>query len=389
MNEITIDTGMTVTSHAALFEAVSFAKGLMLRNRIVMAPMTTWSGNEDGTVSREEEDYYRRRVNGVGLVITGCTHIALSGIGFTREFAAYDDRFIPSLKRLATAAKSGGAPAVLQIFHAGNKAVPALVPGADVVSASGVPASAGPFSDAVMPRAMTPDEILQNVAAFGQATLRAIEARFDGVELHGAHGFLIQNFFSPHLNRRQDAWGGSLENRMRFPLAFVGEVRRVIAAYADRSFVLGYRISPEESDEGGLRLADSLALIDCLIDTGIDYLHGSLSNALESKPTGAAGGATLAERLSQHVAGRVPLIVAGQLRTPKQAQALLDSAIPLVAIGQGLVMNPDWVELARGDRPGEISLTISASEAPQLGIPEKLWDTIEATPGWFAVRLAA
>src|SRR3954451_24300054 len=101
------DTHMA-SSETALFDAVPFAKGLTLRNRVVMAPMTTWSGNEDGTVSAEEEVYYRRRVNGAGLVITGCTHVTPDGIGFTGEFAAYDDRFLPSLKRLAAAANSGG-----------------------------------------------------------------------------------------------------------------------------------------------------------------------------------------------------------------------------------------------------------------------------------------
>jgi len=104
--------------HNPLLEGFSLGKGVTLRNRIVMAPMTTWSGNDDGTVSHEEEAYYRRRVLDFGLVITGCTHVQENGIGFTGEFAAWDDKFIPGLKRLATAAKSGGAPAILQIFHA-------------------------------------------------------------------------------------------------------------------------------------------------------------------------------------------------------------------------------------------------------------------------------
>jgi 2,4-dienoyl-CoA reductase-like NADH-dependent reductase (Old Yellow Enzyme family) len=133
-------------------------------------------------------------------VITGCTHVLPNGIGFTDEFASYDDGFVPSLRRLAAAAKSGGAPAVLQIFHAGNKAVPELVPGGEVVSASAVTTEAGPFSPPVTPRALTHDEILDAVRAFGETTRRAIEAGFDGIELHGAHGFLIQNFLSPRFN---------------------------------------------------------------------------------------------------------------------------------------------------------------------------------------------
>jgi 2,4-dienoyl-CoA reductase-like NADH-dependent reductase (Old Yellow Enzyme family) len=182
-----------------LLEPFSLGHGFMLRNRIVMAPMTTWAGNDDGTVSAEEEAYYRLRVKDVGLVITGCTHVQENGIGFTGEFAAYDDKFIPSLKRLAAAAKSGGAPAILQIFHAGVKTRPDLV--SDIVAASAVPGDDGPSAPSVTPRALADEEVEDVVHAFGEATRRAIEAGFDGVELHGAHSFLLQNFLSPHFNR--------------------------------------------------------------------------------------------------------------------------------------------------------------------------------------------
>lgn len=121
-----------------LLRPFELKEGVTLNNRIVMAPMTTWSSNEDFSVSEKELEWYQERVDGVGLVITGCTHVAPEGIGFTNEFAAHDDRFIPGLKRLAAVAKSGGAPAVLQLFHAGNKAIPSLSPNGKVVSASAI-----------------------------------------------------------------------------------------------------------------------------------------------------------------------------------------------------------------------------------------------------------
>ena len=257
-----IDVRMT---RDTLFSPLPLTDAITLRNRIVMAPMTTWAGNSDGTVSDDEIAWYRRRVNGAGMVLTGCTHVQANGIGFTDEFAAFDDRFLPGLTRLATVAKSGGATAVLQIFHAGNKALPALTPGGEVVSASAVPTDASPFAPSVTPKALSHEEILETIAAFGDATRRAIAAGFDGIELHGAHGFLIQNFLSPRFNQRDDEWGGSLENRMRFPRAVVAEVKRV-AATAGRPFLIGYRISPEEPEEGGLRIADALALTDRLIE---------------------------------------------------------------------------------------------------------------------------
>jgi 2,4-dienoyl-CoA reductase-like NADH-dependent reductase (Old Yellow Enzyme family) len=370
-----------------LLQPFSLANGLMLRNRIVMAPMTTWAGNDDGTVSDEEEAYYRLRVKDVGLVITGCTHVQKNGVGFAGEFAAYDDKFIPSLKRLAAAAKSGGAPAILQIFHAGVKTRPDLV--SDVVAASVVPSDAGPSASSIIPRALADDQVEDVVHAFGEATRRAIEAGFNGVELHGAHGFLLQNFVSPHFNRRTDRWGGSPENRMRFPLAVVGAVRTAIADHATRPFVLGYRITLDEPYEDGLRIAESLALIDRLVDGGIDYLHVSLGNALEARPIDAPDGPRIIEIVRDRLAGRVPLIAAGQLRTPEQAEKAIAAGLALAAVGQGLVMNSDWVRFARGEAPGPIALDIAASDVPRLAIPAKLWSVIEATTGWFSVRQAA
>jgi 2,4-dienoyl-CoA reductase-like NADH-dependent reductase (Old Yellow Enzyme family) len=370
-----------------LFERFSLAQGITLRNRVVMAPMTTWSANDDRTISDQEDAYYRRRVKGVGLVITGCSHVSPSGIGFTDEFASYDDRFLPSLRRLADAAKSGGARAVLQIFHAGNRAVPELVPGGDVVSASALTGEPSPFAPCEIPaRALTHAEILAIVADFGQATRRAIEAGFDGVELHGAHSFLIQNFLSPRYNQRTDLWGGSAENRMRFPLAVVHEVKRVIAAHAQRPFVLGYRLSPEEDVDGGLRLDDALGLIDGLVEAGVDYVHASLASVLQSRPIGEVTGETLTHRIVRHVAGRVPVIAAGQLRTPAQAEAAIASGLSLVAIGQGLVMNPDWLELALDGRADEIQTAIDPAKVARLVLPAKLWATIQAATGWFTFK---
>lgn len=367
-----------------LLERFSLTKSMTLRNRIVMAPMTTWAGHDDGTVSHEEELYYRRRVKDVGLVITGCTHVQENGIGFTGEFAAYDDKFIPGLTRLAAAAKSGGAPAILQIFHAGVKTSPQLV--SDIVAASAVPGDAGPFAPSVVPRELTSAEVETIIHDFAEAARRAIEAGFDGVELHGAHGFLLQNFFSPHSNRRVDQWGGTIENRMRFPLSVVKSVRNSIAEHAIRPFVLGYRITVDEHDDDGLRIDESLKLVDCLIDEGIDYLHVSLGDALAARPVDAPNGPRVIEIVRGHLAERIPLIVAGQIRTPKQAEEAIIAGVSLTAIGQGMIMNPDWVQFAQGKAESEIALDIAASEAEQLAIPQKLWRVIKDTTGWFNIR---
>ena len=372
--------------HPSLFSPFMLTEKIKLRNRIVMAPMTTWSANPDGTISEQELEFYKRRSQNVGLVITGCTYVTPSGIGFTHEFAAYDDRFINSLEKLAAAAKSGGAPAILQIFHAGNKAIPELVPNNDVISASASNVKSGDFMKRVVQsREMTENEIQETIRAFGDVTKRAIKAGFDGIELHGAHGFLLQNFFSPLFNQRNDRWGGDLEGRMRFPLAVLQEVKNVVYEYATKPFAIGYRISPEESVTGGLRLEDTYKLLDRLISSGISYIHTSLVSINDSYPVESPNGPRTIELILNHIAGRVPVIAAGKIRTPSQAQEAISTGLPLVAIGKGLVINPEWVTLAESGRSHEIQTTLNPQLVPELTIPDKLWDQIQASKGtgWF------
>ncbi|MES2434147.1 MAG: NADH-dependent flavin oxidoreductase [Pseudomonadota bacterium] len=371
-------------SATSLFSALNLAN-LPLRNRIAMAPMTTWAANSDLTISDAEAAYYRRRVGAVGLVLTGCTQVMPNGIGFTDEFAATDDSYLPSLNKLAKAAKSGGAPAILQLFHAGAKALPDLTPHREVIAASAIPTAATIFAPAQTPRALLESEIHDLIAAFGQATRRAIEAGFDGVELHGAHGFLLQNFFSPASNQRTDQWGGSVENRMRFALSVVAEVKRVITAHASRPFALGYRISTEEPGDNGYSITDSLTLLDHLISAGIDYIHVSLGNVLTDRPLAEPNGAPIAARFVARAAGRIAVIAAGGLRTPQQAEQALALGLSVVAVGKGLVMNPDWVELAQTGRADEIETSLDPAQITALAIPEKLWAVIDAMPGWFSL----
>ncbi|MFK4344358.1 MULTISPECIES: NADH-dependent flavin oxidoreductase [unclassified Paenibacillus] len=374
------------TKYNNLLESFSFKNGITLRNRVVMSPMTTWSSNDDYTISDEEVKYYKKRVNGVGLVITGCMHVQPNGIGFTNEFAAYDDKFIPSLRKLADGAKSGGAPAVLQIFHAGNKALPDLTPNGDVVSSSAVETEATEFAPSVLPRELSHAEILEVIHAFGETTRRAIEAGFDGVEIHGAHGFLLQNFFSPFFNRREDQWGGSLENRLRFPLEVIREMKNVIKKHATKPFIFGYRISPDEHQEGGLRMKDTYVLIDRLIEAGVDYVHASLADALSSKPVDSQDEKTYLELIVEHVNSRVPVLAAGSMVTPDNVATALDKGLTLAAIGHALIMNPDWIEKVQNGQESEIQTAIKASKVSELELPEKLWGVIQASGPWFNIE---
>src|SRR5690606_3685075 len=162
----------------------------------------------------DEVNYYAERSRGVGTVITACAYVSKEGKAFPGGFSAASDNMIPGLSKLAKAIKDQGAKAVLQIFHGGRMVPKKLIGGEQPVSASAIKA---PRETADMPREMSEEEILDTIAAFGEATRRAIEAGFDGIELHGANTYLIQQFFSPHSNRRTDKWGGDIEKRMTFP----------------------------------------------------------------------------------------------------------------------------------------------------------------------------
>jgi len=374
---------INTTDTEQLFQTFTFKNGIETKNRIAMAPMTTWASNDDYTVSDDEIKHYEARSGNVGLVITGCTRVMANGIGFNNEYASYDDSFLPSLKKLATAAKKGGSTAILQIYHAGNKAVLDLIPDGIPVSASPVALAPSMFyTGGTVSRELTHDEVLEMIKAFGETTHRAIKAGFDGIELHGAHGFLLQNFFSPYYNRRTDYWGGSAEKRMNFAVEVIKEIQYVIQKYADRPFMIGFRISPEEPES--FRVKDTFPLIDKLIHCGIDYLHVSLADLLSQKPIDDENGdATLLKSILVHVHHRVPVIAAGGIKQFNEASEALKMGLSLVAVGNGLIINPNWVKLASNEEKADEVL--SMSKADELAVPKKLQDFIKAATGFFQI----
>ncbi|MBT2637635.1 NADH-dependent flavin oxidoreductase [Bacillus sp. ISL-39] len=363
-----------------LFETFTFPNGINLKNRLVMAPMTNFSSNEDGTVTDAEAEYYARRSQGVSMVVTACTYVTRNGKGFHGEFGADTDEMIPSLKRLAAAIKAEGAKAVLQIFHGGRECPPELVPNGDIVSASDIQSER---NSAKAPRALSGEEVEQIIAAFGETTRRAIEAGFDGVEIHGANGYLIQQFFSPHSNRRDDQWGGSLERRMAFPLAVVDEVKRVTAKHAKEPFIVGYRFSPEEPEEPGITMADTLELIDVLADKELDYLHVSLNDFWSKPRRGVNDDRSRMEIIQERVGSKVPVIGVGSLYSADDVIKAFGTGVPLLALGRELIIDPDWVEKVQTGRENEIETKIDTGAQARLFVPDPLWQAIVNTPGWF------
>ncbi|MEK3906669.1 NADH-dependent flavin oxidoreductase [Oceanobacillus sp. FSL W7-1309] len=368
-------------SNQKFFSPYTFNNGVELKNRIIMAPMTNFSSNPDGTVSEEELAYYARRSKDVSMVITACTYVTPNGKGFHNEFAGDRDEMIPSLSQLAKTIQSQGAKAILQIFHGGRTCPPELVPHGDIVSASAVPAE---VAGAKTPRALTETEVEEIVDAFGETARRAIEAGYDGVEIHGANGYLIQQFFSPHSNQREDRFGGSVEKRMTFPLAIVDKIKSVVKEHADDSFIVGYRFSPEEAETPGITMADTIKLVDTLAEKDLDYLHVSLQHFLSKARRGVEDvNKTRIDYLLETIDNRVPLIGVGSIYSAEDARKAFETGVPLLALGRELIIDPDWVQKVAEGREDEIVTEINKDKQEELVVPGPLWNVIMNTPGWF------
>ncbi|MDX8045382.1 NADH-dependent flavin oxidoreductase [Gracilibacillus sp. S3-1-1] len=364
-----------------MFSPLTLKNGVELKNRLVMAPMTHTSSNPDGTVSDEEVRYYAHRSKGVSMVITATTYVTPNGMGFPNQFAADRDDMVPSLRKLAKGIQDEGAKAILQIFHGGKLCPPALVPDGDVVSASDIPSDR---EGAAIPRPLEEAEIEEIIEAFGETTRRAIEAGFDGVEIHGANGYLIQQFFSPYSNRREDRFGGSLEKRMTFPLKVIDKVQSVVAEHGNEDFIVGYRFSPEEPETPGITMKETLHLVDVLADKNLDYLHVSLINFFSNPRRGVDDlTKTRIHHLLETINNRVPLIGVGSIYTAEDARKAFETGIPLLALGRELIIDPDWVQKVAEGRDDEIITEIDKAKQEELVIPNQLWKNIVNTPGWF------
>ncbi|QBO35773.1 NADH-dependent flavin oxidoreductase [Periweissella cryptocerci] len=344
--------------------------GVTIKNRIAMAPTTLRSSLYDGSVSDNELAFYDLRAGATGLIVTEVANVNALGKGFEGEISVADDDMIPGLAKLAGTIKAKGSKAILQIFSAGRQSSVAVLRGQQPVSASAVAFPRDPNADE--PRALTEAEILQTIKDFGDATRRAIKAGFDGVELHGANLYLLQQFFSPDANRREDQWGGSLENRMRFGLAVVDEVATVIKNEADRPFILGYRQSPEEPMNPGIEIADSLAMAKVLADKPIDYLHLSLKDAFQSPFKDKTDQEAILDKYLAILPADLPLMIAGLLRTPEQVEALIQRGVAFAALGRELIVEPNWGEKVIAGDEKAIRYALSPSDTELLNIPHSV-----------------
>lgn len=311
---------------------------LELKNRMIMAPMVANYAYEDGSVSERLRAYHVRRAKGgVALITVEASYVHPSGKGFQNEVGIYSDRLIPGLRSLVDAVHSHGARISVQLFHAGRQ-TKSSVTGQPIVAPSPV---ADP-TEPEIPRELSKDEIANLVKAFGEAARRAKEAGFDAVEVHGAHGYLLNQFLSPYSNKRTDEYGGSLENRMRFPLEVVRAVREAVGS----DFPIVYRMSADEKVPGGLTLDETRIVAQRLEKEGVNAIHVSAGVYTSApwiiQPMALPRGclADLAQGIKSAV--KIPVIAVGRINDPEVAEKILaERKADIVAFGRQLLADPD------------------------------------------------
>jgi 2,4-dienoyl-CoA reductase-like NADH-dependent reductase (Old Yellow Enzyme family) len=327
---------------------LSLTRGPAWTNRITLAPLTNWQSHADGTLGDDEYRWLTMRAQGgFGMTMTCAAHVQASGQGFPGQLGAWSDAHLPGLTRLAQGIRASGSVSCLQLQHSGRRADPAL---------TGQPAVA-PWDDAETgARALSTAEVEQLVQDFIAAARRAETAGFDGVELHGAHGYLLAQFLDAEHNQRGDRYGGAVDNRTRILFDLIAGVRAATAP----GFQLGLRLSPERF---GITMPESLALAQRVLDDGrLDYLDMSLWDCFKPPLDPAYASQPLIAHFAALRRGATRLGVAGKIMDAATARRCLEAGVDFVLIGRGAMLHHDFARRALAD-PNFTSIARPVSRA--------------------------
>jgi 2,4-dienoyl-CoA reductase-like NADH-dependent reductase (Old Yellow Enzyme family) len=339
--------------HSVLFTPGNIGK-LRLKNRIIKSPQTTALSNQDGTISARTVNHYKRLAEGgVGLILVEYSYIdddasksIHAQVGVSRR------EHIPGLGWLADTAHAAGAKIGVQLVHTGRQKYLGTEP---IKSASDVSWDEVERQYGVRPRPMTPKEIDGVVSSFGDAALRLVLARFDIVEVHAAHGYLITNFLSPHTNRRTDKYGGSFENRARLLLRIVADIRSKIP----REFPLSVRLSVVDYEPDGITIEETVELCRLLEQAGVDAIHASGGHHAKMEYEVGPWFMPHAphrwgwEKIKAAVA--IPVIGSGSLMSPDMvAEILASGSADFVSLGRAMLADPDWARKTEEGRTMDI-----------------------------------
>jgi 2,4-dienoyl-CoA reductase-like NADH-dependent reductase (Old Yellow Enzyme family) len=335
-----------------LSDALSFTRGPAMENRLMLAPMTSDQATPEGLVTDDELRWLGMRARGgFGFVVTSAAYVRPDGKAGKGQFGIHSDDHVEGYARLGAAIKAQGRVSALQLHHGGYRCPTRCVP--QPVGPSDDPESSS--------RGLTTAEVEEVVQNFVQAALRAQRAGFDGVELHGAHGYLLTQFLSTTDNRRTDRYGGPIENRSRIILEIIDGVRRACRP----DFQLGLRLSPERY---GLRLAEMRDLaVEIMRQGRIDYLDMSLWDAGKAPVEAEFQGRPLFSWFTDLPRAGARLGVAGKIMSARAAAALVEAGADFVLIGRAAILHHDFASQALADiafaaRPLPVTLDYLAAE---------------------------
>jgi 2,4-dienoyl-CoA reductase-like NADH-dependent reductase (Old Yellow Enzyme family) len=354
-----------------LLEPLTFRNGSTMKNRFMLAPLTNTQSHADGTLSDEEFNWLTMRAEGgFGLTMTCAAHVQRVGQGFPGQLGIFGDEHIEGLSRLAAGIHEQKSLAVVQLHHAGMRSP------ADLIGETPVCPSDDKETGA---RGLSNGEVGQLVEDFVTAALRAERAGFDGVEIHGAHGYILCQFLSGEYNRREDEYGGSLENRARL----IDEIIDGIAEKCSSKFLVGLRLSPEKF---GIRLADIIELSRRLTrEEKIDFLDMSLWDVFKEPEEDYYKGKSLMSHFSVLNRGSVRLGVAGNIRTPKEAEAAMDSGVDWIMLGRAAILHHDFPARYKSDpRFTPVSLPVRAEHLAREGLSPTFIDYMRKREGFVA-----
>lgn len=325
---------------AKLSDSLTFARGKPMKNRLLLAPLTNLQSHADGTLSDDEFNWLVRRAEGgFAMSMTCAAHVQRGGQGFPGQLGGFSDAHLPGLARLATAIKAHGSVSSLQIQHSGERSVPDLT-GEEIVA---------PFDDAgTGARALSTGEVEQLIEDFIAAAVRGEKAGFEGVEIHGAHGYMLCEFLDEARNLRADRYGGTYENRTRIFWEIIDGIRKRTAP----DYQIGVRLSPERF---GCPTAQALRFAEELMVSGaIDYLDMSLWDCFKPPVDEAYSSEPLIDWFAKLDRGATRLGVAGKIFSAASAQACLDHGADFVFVGRAAILHHDFAARAVSD-PGFVA----------------------------------
>ncbi len=354
-------------THQALFTPLSFLRGPAMKNRFMLAPLTNMQSHADGRMSEAEFHWLTlRATGGFGHVMTCAAHVQAVGKGFEGQMGVFSDDHLEGLTRLAAKIRSEGAVSSMQLHHAGNRSPAELV--GQPVGASDDEASGA--------RALTTGEVEALRDDFIAAAVRAEKAGFEGVEIHGAHGYIVAQFLSPTVNRRTDRYGGGLENRSRLLFEILKGIREATCP----QFQLGLRLSPERYDLLLAEMKDVAA--EVLRNGDLDYLDMSLWDFAKQPLEEEFKGPSLMSYFTQLPRGEVRLGVAGKITTPAKAAQALEAGADFVLIGRAAILHHDFPIRARDPAFQPIALPASHAHLRQEGLSDVFITYMNNWPGF-------